>query len=192
MVAGYRRYRPKLDLRDGRTGDPEQTEREPAGTVSEAIARRTVRQAILTQLLTEVADEIIQSGATVTVYKEDRSVLKPGDLGARYNKGEFPRLHALIENPEASFNMRRNRVFAVENPDDPSFRLDFGSINLVVFRSAMAIGEKDVDPEEVAKRVVIRAGRSSGYGERAEDFRKITEGRENSKGYADHGFAGCK
>jgi len=82
-------------------------------------------------------------------------------------------LRALIMNPELAFSTRRNRLFVVDKPEGPSITLPFGSINLVVFRNAMAIGEPPVDVEEIAERVVVRAGRSSGYGDTG-------------------GFAGCK
>jgi hypothetical protein len=175
---GYGQRRPKLDLKDARTGDPIQREARPAATVPEAIDRRTVRQAIMTQLLTEIAEEIISSGATLTTRNEDGSVKKEGTLNARYEKEKdttFRLLRDLIADPEVAFNTRRNKLFVVDKPDDPSVSLPFGSINLVVFRSAMALGDGNspVDPEEVAKRVVIRAGRSSGYGD-------------------SRGFAGCK
>jgi hypothetical protein len=178
MGYGQPKPRPKLDLKDARTGDPIQREAKPASTVPEAIDRRTIRQAIMTQLLTEVAEQIISSGATLTTRNEDGSVKKEGTLGTRYEKEKdttFSMLRDLIADPEAAFNTRRNKLFVVENPDDRSVTLPFGSINLVVFRSAMALGDGNtpVDPEEVAKRVVIRAGRSSGYGDT-------------------RGFAGCK
>jgi hypothetical protein len=184
MGSGQPRPKP-VKLTDARTGEPRQRERESAGTVTEAIDRRTIRQAIMTQLLTEIADAIIKSEATVTVYNEDGSVKKEGNLKTRYEKEKdttFRLLRDLIVDPEAAFNARRNKLFIVEKPEDPSITQPFGSINLVVFRSAMALGDGNspVDPEEVAKRVVIRAGRSSGYGERS------------SGGYGDRGFAGCK
>jgi len=171
---------PKLDLQDASTGDPIQREAKPAGTVTEAIDRRTVRQAIMTQVLNEVADEILNSNAKVTRRDDKGNITVQGDLRDRYNKGEFPKLHALIENPELAFNTRRNLVFVVDKPEDPSIALPFGSINLVVFRNAMALGDGNspVDPEEVAKRVVIRAGRASGYGERSKNY--------------DRGCTGCK
>jgi hypothetical protein len=169
--------RRKLNLKDGSTGDPDQREKMPAATVTEAIDRRTVRQAILTQLLTEVADEIINSGATLTTHNPNGSIKKMGTLGSRYRteKHSFPLLRELIADPEAAFNARRNTLFVV-----PAASVQpFGSINLVVFRNAMALGDghSPINPEEVAKRVIIRAGRSSGYGARSKE---------------DRGFTGCK
>jgi len=176
---------PKYDKdKDASNGDPKQTERIPPpkpskpqyeATWYEALDRRTIRQAIMTQLLSEIADEIINSGAKVTKRDpETEEVLDKGDLGPRYNKGEFPLLHALIKDPELEFNKRRNKLFVVDNPDK-AVRQPFGSVNLVVFRDAMAISKnlEDIDPEEVAKRVVIRAGRSGNYAK-------------------DRNFAGCK
>jgi len=176
--------RPKLKLTNATTGDPIQTEAKSSDTPMEAIDRRTIRQAIMTQMLTEIAEQILDSGVTITTYNDDGSVKKAGTLKERYEKEKdstFRLLRDLIVNPEAAFNARRNKLFVLENPDDPSVTSPFGSINLVVFRSAMALGDgtSAPDPEEVAKRVVIRAGRSSGYGARA------------AKNY-DRGFAGCK
>lgn len=169
--------RRKFNLKDGSTGDPDQREATPAATVTEAIDRRTVRQAILTQLLTEVADEIINSGATLTTHNADGSIKRKGTLGTRYRteRASFPLLRRLIANPEAAFNARRNKLFVVSQASVQPF----GSINLVVFRNAMALGDGHsiVNPEEVAKRVIIRAGRSSGYGPRSTE---------------DRGFTGCK
>ena len=151
-----------LNLKDASTGDPVQTEKTPphkltgGANVIEANDRRTIRQAIMTQLMREVADEIVASGTS----------LKDGSLAASYRKGELPRLQALITDPEPEFNKIRDRLYV---------SADFGSINLVVFRNAMAILEvvrEDVEIEEVAKRVVVRAGRSGFYSEL--------------------GFAGCK
>ena len=167
----------KLNLKDGSTGDPKQRETKSAATVTEAIDRRTVRQAILTQLLTEVADEIIDSGATLTTHNPNGTIKKKGTLGTRYRteRASFPLLRRLIADPEAAFNARRNKLFIVS-----AFSVQpFGSINLVVFRNAMALGDghSPINPEEVAKRVIIRAGRSSGYGARSKE---------------DRGFTGCK
>jgi hypothetical protein len=167
----------KFNLKNASTGDPDQREATPAATVTEAIDRRTVRQAILTQLLTEVADEIINSGATLTTHNVDGSIKRKGTLGTRYRteKASFPLLRELIADPEAAFNARRNKLFVVNEASVQRF----GSINLVVFRNAMALGDDNspVNPEEVAKRVIIRAGRSSGYGARSKE---------------DRGFTGCK
>src|SRR5262249_33972657 len=74
----------KHNHKEGSTGDPKQRETKSAATVTEAIDRRTVRQAILTQLLTEVADEIIDSGATLTTHNPNGTIKKKGTLGTRY------------------------------------------------------------------------------------------------------------
>ncbi len=177
----------KLDLNNASTGDPIQVEARSALTVPEAIDRRTIRQAIMTQLLIEIADEIINKGARLEVVREDGEVVK-SNLMTLYNSNQLPLLRALIKDPEAAFNARRNKLFVEENPKDPSAppaRKPFGSINLAVFRNAMALGDgksplKPEQVEEVAKRVMIRAGRSSGYGKRL------------SEAYDDRGFAGCK
>ena len=142
-----------LDLTNASTGDPTETESTPPREGIEANDRRTTRQAIMTQLMREVADEIIAS----------KTSLLDGTLAARYRQGELPRLEALITNPETEFNRIREKLYVSR---------DFGSINLVVFRNAMALGAEDVDVEEVAKRVVIRSGMSGNYRAR--------------------GFAGCK
>jgi hypothetical protein len=167
---------PELDLTDASTGDPSKPQRErkppPPGTWYEALDRRTIRQAIMTQLLSEIADEIIKSEAKLAVRKGG-TIVKEGTLTSLYEKGKLPLLRALIQDPERAFNTRRNKLFVVENDDDPSVTQPFGSINLVVFRNAMAIGKEPVDPDEVAKRVVIRAGRSGNYAK-------------------DRNFAGCK
>ena len=128
---GNGKPRPKFDITDARTGDPVQTEARPAGTVTEAIDRRTIRQAIMTQMLTEIADQILNSGATLTTRNDDGSVKKVGDLATRYEKEKdttFWMLRDFIKDPEAAFNTRRNKLFVVDNPDDPAVRLPFGSI----------------------------------------------------------------
>ena len=145
----------RLNLSDASTGDPNETERQPPATVIEANERRTVRQAIMTQLMRDVADEIAASGTSLD-----------GTLLAAYRSGTLPRLRALITDPEAEFNKTRNKLYVSR---------DFGSINLVVFRNAMAIGVGTVDVEEVARRVVIRSGMSGNF--RARGLK---------------GFAGCK
>jgi putative ubiquitin-RnfH superfamily antitoxin RatB of RatAB toxin-antitoxin module len=157
MAYGYGK---RLNLWDARTGDPKEQEIGPPKNYVEATDRRAIRQAIMTQLLTEVAKEIIDSGMNVNgglkkAYNQDKN--KSPD------KDRFRRLRALIIDPESEFNRTRDQLNVSRN---------FGSINLVVFRNAMAIGEKNVNPEEVARRVVIRAGRSGSYRKR--------------------GFAGCK
>src|SRR5215831_756714 len=128
------------------TADPFQQEMTHA-SVDEANDRRAVRQAIMTQLLSEIADEIIGSGQKLG-----------GDLEAYFRKGGLKRLHGLIYDTEAQFNGVRDRL---------NVGRDFGSINLMIFANAMALGDiknpdRYVDPEEVARRVVIRAG-LSGY-----------------------------
>jgi hypothetical protein len=138
--------RPPIDLKNASTGDPLQQEKTPPPNMIEAIDRRTIRQTIITQLLSEIANEIIQSGTSLN-----------GTLREAYNQHKLPRLRALITDTETQFNNIRDKLYVGR---------DFGSINLVVFRNAMAIGENDVDPEEVAKRVVIRVGLSGGYRDR--------------------------
>ena len=142
------------DLNNASKGDPNQREDDPPRTGIEAIDRRTIRQAIITQLLMEVADEIVASNTSLG-----------GSLREAYNLGKLRSLHDLIADPEREFNRVRDKLHVSRR---------FGSINLVVFRNAMAIGatEKSTDPEEVAKRVIIRAGVSGGY--------------------RDRNFAGCK
>jgi len=131
----------------------------------------------MTQLLSEIADEIIKSKATLDV-REGGKIVKKGTLTDLYNKDALPLLKALINDPELAFNTRRNKLLVVDNPDDGTVTQPFGSINLVVFQSAMAIPKKpeDADPNEVAKRVVIRAGRSGNYNAEHEN----------------RNFAGCK
>jgi len=175
---------PKLDLGNASTGDPVQQEKYSAANAIEAIDRRAIRQAIMTQMLIEIAEQILASGVTITTYNDDGSIKRRGTLKERYEKEKdstFVFLRDLIANPEVAFNTRRNKLFALDNPNDPTVTAPFGAINLVVFRCAMALGDgtSPVDIEEVAKRVVIRAGRSSGYGKRSKD-------------YEDRGFAGCK
>ena len=156
----YGHGKSRLNLKDARTGDPKEQEIAPPKNYILASDRRAIRQAIMTQLLTEVAKEIIDSGMKVDgglkkAYHQDRN--KPPD------KDRFRRLRALITDPEPEFNRVRDQLNVARS---------FGSINLVVFRNAMAIGDKNVNPEEVARRVVIRVGRSGSYRKR--------------------GFAGCK
>jgi len=153
----------KFVLKEAGTGDPFQQEIGSAG-VDEANDRRAIRQAIMTQLLREVADEIIGSRQRLG-----------GPLKASFLKGELKRLHGLIFDTEAQFNGLRDRLRVGR---------DFGSINLIIFANAMALGDinnpdRDVDPEEVARRVVIRAG-LSGY------QRTRTDGED------DQAFRGCK
>jgi hypothetical protein len=149
---------PPIDLAKAETGDPNEQEVAPlAADGIEANDRRTIRQAIMTQLMREVADEIIQSGVTVGNDKGSISTLK-----AKFSQSAFPRLFRLLVDTEGAFNEVRNRL---------KVSRDFGSINLVVFRNAMAIGVNP-DVDEVAKRVVIRSGVSGNYRAR--------------------GFAGCK
>jgi hypothetical protein len=145
-----------LNLKDATTGDPKEKERDAPTNVLDANDRRTIRQAIMTHLMREVADEVMASGLNLD-----------GSLAAAYSKNLLPKLRSLITDPEAAFNRVRDQLFVSR---------DFGSINMVVFRNAMAIGveEKDVNVEEVARRAVIRSG-MSGY------HRKSTKG-----------FAGCK
>jgi hypothetical protein len=147
-----------LDLTKADTGDPVQQEKTPPPNVIEANDRRTIRQAIMTQLLREIADEII--GANVNVTCERKGIV--GNLKKEFSQTKFPRLFGLMANPEAAFNAVRDRLYVSR---------DFGSINIVVFRNAMAITDNP-DVEEVAKRVVIRSGISGNYSHR--------------------GFAGCK
>lgn len=138
---------PPLDLKNASTGDPKQREVDYPHTYGEALDRRTIRQAIITQLLNEVAAEILQSDTSLG-----------GPLREAYERDKLPMLRALIVEPEREFNRVRDKLYVGRS---------FGSINLVVFRNAMGIGdEKDIDPEEVAKRVVIRAGLSGGYRDR--------------------------
>ncbi len=146
-----------LDLAKAHTGDPNEQEKTPSPNVIEANDRRTIRQAIMTQLMREVADEIISSNLTVSDGKGSVGTLKKS-----FSQSTFPRLFALVTNPEGAFNAVRDRLYVAR---------DFGSINLVVFRNAMAIGA-DPDVDEIAKRVVIRSGVSGNYRAR--------------------GFAGCK
>jgi hypothetical protein len=154
---------PKLDLKRSETGDPYQQEKTPPPTEIEAVDRRTIRQAIITQLLIEVAQEVIASHLSL-----DGSLKKAYDQngGQPPDKDKFRLLRALITDPEPEFNRVRNQLYVAEQ---------FGSINLVVFRNAMAIGQKDVDVEEVARRVIIRTGQS---------------GYHRKSGVT--GFAGCK
>ena len=147
-----------LDLTKADTGDPVQQEASPPRDVIEANDRRTIRQAIMTQLLREIADEIIAANVTVTC--ERKGIV--GTLKKEFTQSKFPRLFGLMVNPEAAYNAVRDRLY-VSN--------EFGSINIVVFRNALAI-TANPDVEEVAKRVVIRSGISG----------KVS-GR---------GFAGCK
>jgi hypothetical protein len=177
----------KVDLENASDGDPEQTEERSAVDSTEAIDRRTIRQAIMTQMLSEIAQDIIDSKVKIDRRDKDGKVIVKGDLKTRYPKEKnttFHLLRDLIEDPEVAFNTTRNKLFAIDKAGDRNVRLDFGSINLVVFRNAMALGDGDpkslvkVDVEEVAKRVLIRAGRSSYYGQRSEMY--------------DRGFAGCK
>ena len=201
MGSGQPRPKP-VKLTDARTGEPRQRERESAGTVTEAIDRRTIRQAIMTQLLTEIAEEILKSGVKIDVFDENGKLVKPGnfkDYYERKDKDDFPLLRALIEDPETAFNTRRNKLSVVEYPDDRNIEQPFGSINLTVFRSAMALGDgksplKTEEVQEVAKRVVIRAGRSSGYGPRAgAGYGEPPSGEKSSgENSSDRGFAGCK
>jgi hypothetical protein len=158
MAYGYAKSR--RNLKDARTGDPKEQEIGPPKNYVEATDRRAIRQAIMTQLLTEVAKEIIDSGMKVDgslrkAYNQDKNKLPQQD--------RFRRLRALITDPEPEFNRVRDQLNVARS---------FGSINLVVFRNAMAISDNNVDPEEVARRVVIRSGRSGSYRKR--------------------GFAGCK
>lgn len=146
-----------LDLTKAHTGDPIEQEKTPSPNVIEANDRRTIRQAIMTQLMREVADEIIKSNVTVSDGKGSVGTLKKS-----FSQSTFPRLFALVTNPEGAYNAVRDRLYVSR---------DFGSINLVVFRNAMAIGDNP-DVDEVAKRVVIRSGVSGNY--------------------RDRGFAGCK
>jgi len=172
-------YPRPINIKDAATGDPAEREKSTASH-DETNDRRAIRQAIMTQYLREIADEIIGSGATVTSYDDKGNLKKNGTLKDLYDKDtkneKFPLLRDLITKPEEGFNSVRDRLSVGEN---------FGSINLAVFRSAMALGQPEdvdnVDVEEVAKRVVIRAGLSGGY------RRKL-----KAKGIADSGFAGCK
>jgi len=148
----------QLDLTKADTGDPVEQEKAPPPNVIEANDRRTIRQAIMTQLLREIADEII--GANVTVTCERKGIV--GTLKKEFTQSKFPRLFGLLANPEAAYNAVRDRLLVSQ---------DFGSINIVVFRNALAITENP-DVEEVAKRVVIRSGISGKF--------------------SDRGFAGCK
>src|SRR5262245_4187565 len=148
----------QLDLTKADTGDPVEQEKAPPPNVIEANDRRTIRQAIMTQLLREIADEII--GANVTVTCERKGIV--GTLKKEFTQSKFPRLFGLLASPEAAYNAVRDRLYVAE---------DFGSINIVVFRNALAITDNP-DVEEVAKRVVIRSGISGKY--------------------SDRGFAGCK
>jgi hypothetical protein len=183
--------------KDASNGDPLQTEESPPpkpsdpkyeATWYEALDRRTIRQAIMTQLLSEIADEIIKSGKKLTKRDKTGKVTVPGDLGPSYDQDKsntlFPLLRALITDPELEFNKRRNKLFVIKSPQN-AVKQPFGSINLVVFRNAMAISENvaQTDPEEVAKRVVIRAGRSGNYSGPPDKYNPHRE---------DRGFAGCK
>lgn len=166
------RYSKAIFLHDASSGDPHQRETSPPSH-DETNDRRAIRQAIMTQFLREIADEIIAAEATVTSYDGKGNVTRKGNLKDLYDKDtknqKFPMLRALIETPEEGFNGVRDRLCVARS---------FGSINRVVFRNAMALGDgrSAVDVEEVAKRVVIRAGMSGGYREK----------------YPDSGFAGCK
>lgn len=146
--------RPPLDLKNASTGDPIQQEVGPPQGYIEANDRRTIRQAIITQLLIEVATEIIESGLSL-----DGSLRQAYDQYKDQppDKDKFRQLRALITDPEPEFNRARDKLNVARS---------FGSINLVVFRNAMAIGAPPVDVEEVAKRVVIRSGLSGGYRKR--------------------------
>jgi hypothetical protein len=201
----------KVSLDDARWGEPHQKEAAPAGTPTEAIDRRTIRQAIMTQMLTEIAEEILKSDADIDRLDENGKLVK-GNLRERYEKYEqgkdpFPLLRAFIMDPETAFNTRRNKLFVVKDHTNRNITQPFGSINLTVFRSAMALGdgESPVNVEEVAKRVVIRAGRSSYYGPRAGAGYVEPAGagyvEPTGAGYVeptggekarDRGFAGCK
>ena len=151
-----------LNLKDSSKGDPIQKEKAAPTNVLDANDRRTIRQAIITHLMREVADEIMASGARLD-----------GTLAAAYSKGLLPRLQSLITDPEAQFDRARDQLFVSR---------DFGSINLVVFRNAMAIVGENGDVEEVARRVVIRSG-MSGY------HRQRLDAAQSGK---ESGFAGCK
>ena len=151
--------RPPLDLKKAHTGDPLEQEKPYPANVIEANDRRTIRQAIMTQLMREIADEIIASKVTVNDGKGSVGTLKKS-----FSQSTFPRLFGLLTDPEMAFNEVRDRL---------KVSRDFGSINLVVFRNAMAIGDNPFeDVDEVAKRVVIRSGISGMY--------------------HDRGFVGCK
>src|SRR5262245_30565186 len=148
----------QLDLTQADTGDPKQQEKTSPPNVIEANDRRTIRQAIMTQLLREIADEIVKDD-NVTVTCKRKGIV--GNL-RKDAQNRFPRLFALMADPEKEYNAVRDRLYVSQ---------EFGSINIVVFRNAMAITDNP-DVEEVAKRVVIRSGISGKY--------------------SDRGFAGCK
>src|SRR5262245_24213668 len=133
-------YEKSINIKNASTGDPYVRET-TSPSYDETNDRRAIRQAIMTQYLREIADEIIGSGATVTSYDDKGNLKKNGTLKDLYDKDtkneKFPLLRDLITKPEEGFNSVRDRLSVGEN---------FGSINLAVFRSAMALGQpEDVD-----------------------------------------------
>jgi hypothetical protein len=199
---GYEQPKPKkVRLTDARTGHPNQREAKPAGTVTEAINRRTIRQAILTQLLTEVADEIIKSEATVTVYNDDGSVKKEGNLKSRYEKEKgttFRMLRDLIADPEVAFNTRRNKLSIVDKPEDPSItqplaRSTWSSFGVrwpsaTAIRPSTSKRSRSAWSYGLAGPAATREHASGGHGEGSSGG----YGEGSSGGYGDRGFAGCK
>src|SRR5262249_60905024 len=103
--------RPPLDLAKGDTGDPEQQEASYPPNQIEANDRRTIRQAIMTQLLREVADEIIGSGVTVTCARKGVK----GNLVNEFSPMKFPKFYALLTNTEKAFNDVRDRLYVSQS-----------------------------------------------------------------------------
>lgn len=149
-------------------GDPIQRETSPPSSTEDAINRRNIRQAIITKVLVDAAAEIIKSGATLSAYRADGTLKQRGTLRSLYAKEpqRFVKFMQLIADPERAFNDARDHLYPwwrTQPGATPTAR-DFGSINLVVFRNAMRIpATGDPDLEEIAQRVVIRAGVSGGY-----------------------------
>ena len=118
-------------------------------TTPTIVNRRALRQAVLSELLSAIADEAFQVQDLIN-WTDTGAGTYFNDYYAAHD-GQFPLLAALLADPLAEFARVRDSL-GVDN--------SIGSLDDHVFRDAMGIPRADsevaVNPRETMKRILVR------------------------------------